>query len=139
MSQAMDPFITKRKSWKGQEWVPLAEFTGVVDRMAAEADDLREAVRIKGEALREAQDAVGRLREENAEQLAKGLTLAGQVEDLVEVMRKHYPTIAGHVSRLQDAHEDRAAGEWLGVARDFYDAIAHVEHPPVVSIEDYRS
>jgi hypothetical protein len=139
MSQAMEPFITKRKTWKGQEWVPLAEFTGVVDRMAAEAKELREQDEVHWKTRQHLVAEVERLQAENAEQIAKGLTLAGQVEDLLAVLKKHYPAIAGHVSRLQDAHEDRAAGEWLGIARDFYDAIAHVEGAPVVSIEDYRS
>jgi hypothetical protein len=135
----MEPFITKRKTWKGQEWVPLAEFVGVVDRMATEYEEKAQQMRDWQTHDIELQHERDRLRAENAEQTARGLVLAGQVEDLVAVIKKHYPTIAGHVSRLNDAHEDRAAGEWLGLARDFYDALTHVEGASVTSIEDYRS
>jgi hypothetical protein len=55
-----------------------------------------------------------------------------EAERLRAVISKHYPTIAGHVFRLQEAHEDRALGEWLRVARDFYRAL---EKPEEVSDE----
>jgi len=40
-------------------------------------------------------------------------------ERMRAMIRKHYPTIAGHVIRLQEAGEERAAAEWLAVAQDF--------------------
>lgn len=45
---------------------------------------------------------------------------ASDLERRLEVIRKHYPTIAGHAIRLQEAGEERAFMEWVYVARDFY-------------------
>lgn len=50
-----------------------------------------------------------------------------RLRDVADVVRKHYPTIAGHVLRLQEAHEERAATEWLAVAQDFYNALERLD------------
>jgi hypothetical protein len=39
------------------------------------------------------------------------------------MLNRHYPLIAGHVSRLEADGEEKAAAAWLEVARDVADAI----------------
>lgn len=57
----------------------------------------------------------------DAQTVRASVAEAGE-ERLRAVMGKHYPTIAGHVMRLQEAGEERAANEWLSVAQSFRDA-----------------
>lgn len=66
---------------------------------------------------------IARLRESNAALLAVVTEELPRVvahrDGLLALIHEHYPTIAGHVLRLQEGHEDRAAAEWLAVAREF--------------------
>jgi hypothetical protein len=41
----------------------------------------------------------------------------------LKAIQKHYPVIAGHVIRLQQDGEEKAAAKWATVAEDFYAAL----------------
>lgn len=81
-------------------------------------------MRFHNEVVRQALDLAKQETRELGEAVSLAQSWKQEAEYLREVIRKHYPTIAGHVLRLQEGHEDRAAEEWLAVARDFAHALA---------------
>ena len=83
----------------------------VAARLAMDAA-LQEIERLKAEAFEAG---------EHDREIMNGLS--AEIGRLRAIMSKHYPTIAGRVIQLQQAHEDRAAAEWQAVADDFREVL----------------